>query len=160
MSTLKISLSCEPTRTRKKDWAPLVQWASGSSVFLVQILTLLVLWESWKEHQEQACYITCPEKCAESYILNVYLSFGRVNTNSCTCLTDKITCLGWVDKVFFAPCKGGNYKATVQVKVMDFINWSWYKGNIQCKYHEKQISCNVLPVEWYTLITSVDKIQC
>ena len=43
----------------------LIQWASESSVFLVQLLTLLVLWASWKELKEQAWFITCPEKCAK-----------------------------------------------------------------------------------------------
>ena len=47
-----------------------------SSLFLDQLLTLLVLWASWKEMKEQACYNTCPEKCAvRNYVLNVYLSF-------------------------------------------------------------------------------------
>ena len=50
--------SSDVVRARKDDCAPLVQWA----VFLVQLLTLLVLWASWKEVTEQACYITCPEK--------------------------------------------------------------------------------------------------
>ena len=31
-----------------------------SSVFLVQLLTQLVLWASWKELKEQACYMACP----------------------------------------------------------------------------------------------------
>ena len=38
---------------------------SESSVFLVQLLTVLVLWASWKELKEQVCYIACSEKCAE-----------------------------------------------------------------------------------------------
>ena len=74
---------CKGYRARKKDMqAPLVQWASESSVSLVQLLTLLVLWASWKELKEQASYITCPEKCAEvrNYVLNVYLSFGQMDT--------------------------------------------------------------------------------
>ena len=39
--------------------------ASESSVFLVQLLTLLVLWASWKELQEQVCFMACPERCAK-----------------------------------------------------------------------------------------------
>ena len=37
----------------------------GKCVFLVQLLTLLILWASWKELKEQVCYIAHPEKCAE-----------------------------------------------------------------------------------------------
>ena len=35
------------------------------AVSLVPLLTLVVLWASWKELKEQACYIACPEKYAE-----------------------------------------------------------------------------------------------
>ena len=60
-------------RARKKDCDTIVQWASESSFFIFHfsffsffpLLTLLVLWASWKELKEQACYIACPEKCAE-----------------------------------------------------------------------------------------------
>ena len=53
---------------------------------------------------EQACYIACPEKCAEELCpkLNVYLSLGQV-TQIPTCPTDKMTCLRQVDSVFFTP---------------------------------------------------------
>ena len=33
--------------------------------FLAPLLTLLVLWATWKELKEQVCYISCPEKCAQ-----------------------------------------------------------------------------------------------
>ena len=36
---------------------------SESSVSLVPLLTLVVLWASWKELKEQAWFITCPEMC-------------------------------------------------------------------------------------------------
>ena len=41
----------ETDKTRRQNWDALVQWASESSVFLVQLITLLVLWQvgkNWK----------------------------------------------------------------------------------------------------------------
>ena len=52
------------TGQEQQIWDALVQGASESSVFLVQLLTLLVLWASWKELKETVCYVACPEKCA------------------------------------------------------------------------------------------------
>ena len=37
----------------------------SGQVSLVFLVLLFVLWASWKELKEQACCITCPEKCAE-----------------------------------------------------------------------------------------------
>ena len=65
-------------RARKKDWDALVQWARESSLFPVQLLTLLVLWESWKELKVSLVQKYVPR----NYVLNVLLSFGRVNTKS------------------------------------------------------------------------------
>ena len=50
-------------RARKKDWDAIVQWASESSMFVV------VLWASWKEPKEQACFITCPETFLKEFSL-------------------------------------------------------------------------------------------
>ena len=62
----RLSITVAELRVRRNNRDALVQWASESSVFLVQLLTLLFLWASWKELKEQVCYATCPEKkCAE-----------------------------------------------------------------------------------------------
>ena len=83
LSIFLAPLLYQPLQGKKKDWDALVQWASESSFSLVPLLTVLVLWASCKELKvKQVCYIACPEKCAEEYVLNVYLSFGWVNTNS------------------------------------------------------------------------------
>ena len=60
---------------------PVGKWVS---VFLAQLLILLVLWASWKELKEQACFTTCPETMFWGIMSNmyVYLSFEWVNTNS------------------------------------------------------------------------------
>ena len=81
-------------RERKNNWDSLVRWTSESSVFLVQLLALLVLWASWKELEEQVCYIVCPEKCAEELCPKSKHELTFV-------LRPKY--LGRVDTVFFAP---------------------------------------------------------
>ena len=65
-------------RARKKDWDALVQWASESSIFLIQLLTLLVFWASWTS----MLYHLSRKNVQRNYVLNVYLSFGWVNMNS------------------------------------------------------------------------------
>ena len=58
----------------------LMHLSSGQvTLFLVQLLTLLFLWESWKELKEQVCYIACPEKCAEELCPKCYLSHRQNN---------------------------------------------------------------------------------
>ena len=57
----------------------LVQWASDSSVSLIQLLTLLVLWASWKE------LLLLPlvqRNVHRNYVLDVYLAFGQTRTCS------------------------------------------------------------------------------
>ena len=48
-----------------------------SSLFPVQLLTPLVLWASWKELK----VLLVQKNVQRNYVLNVYLSFGRVNRN-------------------------------------------------------------------------------
>ena len=84
---------------RKRDRAVLVQWANESSVFLVQLLSLLVLWASWKELKEQVRYITSPEKCTEELCPKCLL-VQRTHT----CPTEKVICLEQVNSIFFALC--------------------------------------------------------
>ena len=52
-----------------------------TSLFLVQLLTLLVLWTSWKELKEQAWFITCPEKCAEELCPKCLLVLWTMNSH-------------------------------------------------------------------------------
>ena len=79
----RLSITVAELRVRRNNRDALVQWASESSVFLVQLLILLFLWASWKELKEQVCYAACPEKNVQrNYVLNVYLWFGWVSPNS------------------------------------------------------------------------------
>ena len=64
---------------------------SESSVSLVPFLTLLVLWATWKELKEQVCFMAVQKNVQRNHVLNVYLAFGRVQTPTHTCPTDK-TC--------------------------------------------------------------------
>ena len=66
-----------------------------SSLFPVQLLTPLVLWASWKELK----VLLVQKNVQRNYVLNVYLSFGRVNRNSH--VTQTITCLGRVETMLF-----------------------------------------------------------
>ena len=77
--------------TKNKHVLWLVRWASESSVSLVPFLTLLVLWATWKELKEQVCFMAVQKNVQRNHVLNVYLAFGRVQTPTHTCPTDK-TC--------------------------------------------------------------------
>ena len=51
------------------------------------------------------CFMACPEKCTEEWCPSCLLVLWTSKlTQTHSCLTDKITCLGWVDTVFFTPC--------------------------------------------------------
>ena len=58
-------------RKRLRCTCPVGKW-----VFCLPCPTfnsILVLWASWKELKEQACYIACPEKCADELCPNFFL---------------------------------------------------------------------------------------
>ena len=89
--TLRIFISVIETwglqgkEKRLRCTCPVGQW-----VFCFPCPTLnstLVLWASWKELKEQVCFMACPG----IYVLNVYLSFGWVQTRTHTCTTDTIS---------------------------------------------------------------------
>ena len=68
---------------KRKDWDALVQWASESSLFLVQLLTLLLSFGQIGKNWKNKHVILLVQKNAKrNYVLNVYLFFGQVNTNS------------------------------------------------------------------------------